>query len=330
MGKTSNTKKKSVYILLLVILVVLFLVATFLLLNYWENGQVLFPDRTENDDIVTVNNMDYKPKEDIQSILLIGLDKYEEAVNNSGYNNDQQADFVMLFVIDNKNGTYSALQLNRDTMVDINVLGVAGEKIDTVNQQLALAHTYGNGKAVSCRNTVDAVSGLLNNIDIDRYISVTMDAVPVVTDLVGGVEVTINDDFSSVDSSLVNGETVVLHGEQALTYVRTRQGLEDSSNVARMERQQQYLESLFSAFNEKAEQDDDSVVKASLELSDYILSNFTSYQLENLINNLADYEFGETYTLDGENKVGEKYMEFYADEDSVNDVVLDLFYQPIN
>ncbi len=33
------------------------------------------------------------------------------------------------------------------------------------------------------------------------------------------------DDFSSIDSTLVQGETVTLMGNHALTYVRTRGGL---------------------------------------------------------------------------------------------------------
>lgn len=72
----------------------------------------------------------------------------------------------------------------------------------------------------------------------------TMGAVPYINDLVGGVPVTVLDDFSGIDDSLVEGETITLKGEQALHYVRIRGGLEDSSNLNRMKRQQQYLESM--------------------------------------------------------------------------------------
>lgn len=332
MSKTRDKKRKRIYALLIILLVVLFLSSTLLLLHYWEKGQGLFPANTdaEPSSAITVDGIDYVPNEDVQSILVMGLDKFEDAVDNSGYNNDQQADFLMLFVVDNKNETYSAIHLNRDTMAEINVLGVAGEKIDTTYGQLALAHSYGNGKAVSCRNTVDAVSGVLDGIEIDRYVSVTMDAVPVVTDLVGGVKVQVNDDFSGIDDTIIMGEEVLLEGEHALNFVRTRKGLEDSSNSTRMIRQQDYLVSLFEAFNKKMESDENFIVNASLELSDYIVSNYTVNQLENLIENLSTYEFGDIYDIDGEYKVGEKYMEFYPDEDTVTDLVLKLFYMPEN
>lgn len=330
MSKTKDKRRKRVYALLLVLLVVLLLSSTLLLIRYWEKGQGLFPEHTDADStsVITVDGVDYVPNSDVQGILVMGLDKFDENLDDSGYYNDQQADFLMLFVVDNKNETYSAIHLNRDTMAQINVLGVAGEKIDTTYAQLALAHSYGNGKAVSCRNTVDAVSGLLNGIAIDRYVSVTMDAVPVVTDLVGGVEVEVKDDFSGIDDSLVMGETVTLNSSNALNFVRTRQGLEDSSNSTRMTRQQDYLVSLFDAFNEKAESDENFIVNASLALSDYIVSNCTVNQLENLVSNLGHYEFDEIYTTEGEYKVGDKFMEFYADEESIDNLVLNLFYTP--
>lgn len=330
MNKTKNNKKKRVYALLLILLVAVLVTSVFLLINRWEKGYGLFPTDADIkvNAVIKVNGKDYIPDDDVQAILVMGLDKFEDALDDSGYTNDQQADFLMLFAVDNKTETYSAIHLNRDTMAEINVLGVAGEKIDTTIGQLALAHTYGNGKAVSCRNTVDAVSGVLNDIKINHYVSVPMDAVPVVTDLVGGVRVDVEDDFSGIDETLVMGESVLLDGNNVLNYVRSRQGLEDSSNIARMKRQQQYVYSLFDAFNEKISTDENFIVNASLELSDYIISNYTVTQLENLMENLSTYTFTEVYSFDGESKVGERFMEFYPDQDQIDELVLDLFYKP--
>ncbi len=330
MSKTNSKRTKLIYSVLILLLIVLLVSSTLLLLSSWEKGRGLFPAHDVTGSSVTVDGVDYVLNDDVQGMLVLGLDKFEETRDDSGFYNDQQADFLMLFVIDNEKETYSAIHLNRDTMAEINVLGVAGEKIDTFTGQLALAHTYGNGREVSCRNTVDAVSGVLNDINIERYISVTMDAVPVVTDLVGGVDVEINDDFSGIDDSLVMGETVTLNSNNVLNFVRTRQGLEDSSNTARMERQQEYLTSLFKTFNEKAESDENFLVDATLKLSDYIVSNYTVNQLENLIDNLSSYEFREIHSIEGESKVGDNFMEFYVNQDDVNRLLLDLFYVPEN
>ncbi|MDO4419410.1 MAG: LCP family protein [Ruminococcus sp.] len=308
MSKTKSKKTKLIYGALILLLAVLLVSSTLLLLSYWEKGRGLFPAHDVTGSAVNVDGVNYILNDDVQGILVLGLDKFDEARDDTGFYNDQQADFLMLFVVDNEKETFSAIHLNRDTMAEINVLGVAGEKIDTFTGQLALAHTYGNGREVSCRNTVDAVSGVLNDINIER----------------------INDDFSDIDDTLVMGETVTLNSTNVLNFVRTRQGLEDSSNTARMTRQQDYLTSLFKAFNEKAEEDESFIVDSALKLSDYIVSNYTVNQLENLIENLSTYEFKEIYSIDGESKAGEKFMEFYADQNDVNRLLLDLFYIPEN
>ncbi|MBE6793898.1 MAG: hypothetical protein E7532_03010 [Ruminococcaceae bacterium] len=329
MKTTKKNRTKIIHVLLIAFLVVVFVVSGVLLLNRWESGQGLFPAHDEDSDNnknITVNGVDYTMNPDIQTILLLGLDKFEVSTEDAGYKNDRQADFLMLFVINNSTKSYSAIHLNRDTIADINVLGVAGNRIDTISAQLALAHTYGNGKEVSCRNTADAVSSLFNGIDIQHYMSVTMDAVPMITDLVGGVEVEITDDFTGVEDAFVMGETVTLTGENVLTYVRTRQGLEDSTNTTRMQRQKTYLSSFFDAFNAKVKEDENFALTASTEISEYMVSNYTINQLENLINNLSDYEFTQIYDVEGESKVGEKFMEFHVDKEQLNDMILNLFY----
>ena len=225
-------------------------------------------------------------------------------------------------MMDNENKKLSAIHINRDTMTDINVLGVAGQKIDTVNAQLALSYAYGNGEEISCRNTMDSVSKLLLGIDIDHYISLTMDAVPVFNDMVGGVEVEVLDDFSQVDETLVKGEKVILTGEHALNYVRSRYNLEDSTNGRRMERQRQYLNALQKKTKLCIEADDEFIAEAALEISKYMVSNCSVNRLQEFMNKVSSYEFTEIKTLPGESKKGEEFIEFYVDENGVKELVV--------
>ena len=92
-----------------------------------------------------------------------------------GYVNNQQADFLLLLVMDKQHETCTPIQLNRDTMTQIQILGVTGEPAGTFTGQLALAHTYGSGEEDSCENTVLAVENLLYGMEIDHYVSLTMD-----------------------------------------------------------------------------------------------------------------------------------------------------------
>lgn len=301
-------------------------------INIWEQKTGVFeePDGFEiPDSALTYNGKKYDLKENIETVLVLGLDKFEQ-IEYESYNNDLQADFLMLLVIDNEAEKCTALHINRDTMTSMNVLGVAGDKIDVVNQQIALAHTYGNGKEISCRNTAEAVSNLLLNIDIDYYLSVTMDAVLTYNDYVGGVEVTVADDFSSIDDTLVKGEKVNLNGEQALKYVRSRYGLEDSSNSHRMERQRQYLRALYEKTKECINDDDDFIMNVAAKLSPYIVSNCSGTRLQAIMEKISDYELTEILDLEGETKKGEKHLEFYPDTKNIEETVLGLLYKPQN
>ena len=331
MSKTKISPRKLVRAALIVLLVFIILCSGTYLLHWWDQRQGAFAPSDENQDMtstVTYDGKEYVLKDRVESFLVMGLDKFEEDVDNTAYKNDQQSDFVMLFVFDNEAKTCSALHINRDAMVEINVLGVAGQKIDTVQKQLALAHTYGNGREVSCRNTSDAVSGLLRGMKINHYASLTMDAVATFNDLVGGVEVQVLDDFTGIDDTLVKGETVTLRGEQALTYVRSRKGMDDSTSAARMNRQQQYIKALYRATQTKIEQDDEFVVDATMKTKDYLVTDRSVTQLQTLLEKVTTYEFKGLRSLEGESKLGEKFVEFYPDEDSVEQQVIELFYEP--
>lgn len=65
--------------------------------------------------------------------------------------------------------------------------------------QLSLAHSMGPDQNMRAENTVDAVSTLLKGQKIDGYAMINMSAIQVVNDMVGGVTVTIEGDFSERD-----------------------------------------------------------------------------------------------------------------------------------
>ncbi len=327
--KDENQKKSILRIVAIVLAFVFVISLIFVAIDFWEKQQGVYSGENwiDADGTIEHEGREYVQREELNTYLIMGLDKAADASEADSYNNDRQADFMLLVVLNEADKTCSALHINRDTMTEINILGVAGDKVGTVTKQVALAHTYGNGKEVSCRNAANAVSKLLGGVSIDHYVSVTMDAVPVFTDLVNGVEVTVLDDFTGIDETLVKGETVTLRGEHALNYVRTRYGLADSSNEARMERQRQFLDALYQKTRLCKERDDGFVANAALEIAEYMVSDCSVNQLESLMNKVTSYEFQGIKTLEGESVAGEVYMEFYPDEALLKQTVIDLFYE---
>lgn len=319
----------------IVLAVLLIFAAGLFLMNRWENQPVAeenLPDDTAEmqdapeKDLVLFGGSWVAPKDHLETVLLLGLDKFEETAHGS-YNNNQQSDFLLLLVLDRSAETCTAIHLNRDTMTQVRVIGAQGESAGYVEEQLALAHTYGSGGTDSCKNVAEAVSNLLYGVPIDHYISVTMDGVALLNDLAGGVTVTVLDDFSQVDAALVQGETVKLMGEQALTYVRARSGLDDSSNLRRMERQRQYLRALSEQLTARAEGDAEFLLEALLAASEYLVSDCTVEKLSALSEELGEWGVLEYLTLPGEAVRGEEFMEFYVDEQALQELVVDVFYE---
>ena len=323
-----------------ILAVVLVLLAGMLLLQRWENNQdapvsssgeassVEAGAPVDDREITYYNGTAYAKREDLETVLLLGVDKFE-GETPEGYLNNQQADFLLLLVMDKQHETCTPIQLNRDTMTQIQILGVTGEPAGTMTGQLALAHTYGSGEEDSCENTVLAVENLLYGVGIDHYVSLTMDGVALLNDLVGGVTVEVLDDFSGIDDSLVQGEIVTLQGQQALTYVRSRGGLEDSSNLHRMERQRQYLAALQQQLKAAVQQEDGFTLDALLQLNEYMVSDCTVDQLSDLGNSLAAYQVSDILTTPGDAQEGEEFMEFTVDEDALQQLVMDVFYEPV-
>ncbi|MCC8196394.1 MAG: LCP family protein [Ruminococcus sp.] len=324
-----RVRKNLVKVILYLLCVFFLIVGIVLLLNAWEQQHYSNVTDTEEESSSTrveYNGTTYKLNRHIDTVLLVGVDKYLASTNSDTYVNTEQADFLMLVVIDTENESYKVLHINRDTMTDVQVLGVTGAVVFSSYEQIALAHTYGSGQEDSAENTVDAVSNLLHGVDIDHYITVTMDAVSIINDAVGGVTVTALD---TINDDIVEGETVTLLGENALLYVRTRYGLDDSTNLHRMERQEQYLRALIEQFKAACDEDSDFALDTAMEITSYMVSDCSVNDLSGFYSAMSDYEFADYLTIEGEAVLGDTYMEYYVDEDALYELCLELFYTPV-
>ena len=310
-------------------LAVIFLISSgLLLLELWEKKRGQFPEGDGRNGEVTYKGTDYVRKDGVESFLILGLDKADEDDPGSG---GVRADFLMLFVFDNDKKQFTALQINRDTMTKVNSLAIGGMTVvDSQTAQIALAYNYviDDNDKIRCRNTKDSAEELLHGTHIDHYLSLTMDTVPALNDLVGGVEIEVRDDMTSVDPALVKGQKVTLTGEQALKYVRSRYGLDDSSNLARMERQRQYLGALYDKAVAMMKADTGFVLTLSDTLSEHLVYDSSDEKLQKLVDKFENYEFLGIREIAGEAREGEEYIEFYPDEDALWQTVIELFYKP--
>jgi len=264
----------------------------------------------------------YVPNDSIESILILGIDKKTDGSEDR--QNAEQADFLAVVVINKEEESYRILHLNRDTMTDIPHTDAFGEVYGYIKGQLALAHTYGEEDKVRCRNTIDTVENLLYGVNIDHYLSMTMDAVSILNDSIGGVTIKLMDDFTELDESFVKDAVVTLKGEQALAYVQARGSLENNTNLHRMERQKQYIAALL---EKMSGYDYENNMDILMDINEYLVSGCTIDQLSRLIDQLKSYTYEGTISPEGEAVKGTEFMEYYVDDQALQALVIEMFYK---
>ena len=274
---------------------------------------------------------DYQLKENMEVILIMGIDDRKDIGDSQFAIHNSQADVLYVYAVDHKNKTFQAIQINRETMTGIQTYNNDGTKDAIAEAQICLAHSFGKTEQGRCLNTVDAVSGLLFNIPVDHYISLNMAAISILNEQVGGVTVTVPAGLESADPAFKEGAKVKLQGKQAELFVRSRMSLENDTNEFRMERQQMFLNAWMEQANHKMDTDSGFALGLVLSLSDYMTSDMSANALSDLANQLKEYKnlgtvktIGETL-LESEAKIS-AFREYYVDMDDLERKVIDLFY----
>lgn len=318
-------RMKMVFVCIALILV---LVIIYSGLRILESTIFYNPEFQVQTKTIVRDGIKYYPRQDINVILVMGINQNGPVTASKTVNEAGPADFVALVVFDEKNQNWTVLNLNRDTMVDMPALDEKGKEIGTVNCQLALAHAYGYGMEDSCENLRKTVSNLLGGVNIDYYVSMNLDAIALMNDAVGGVTVTVRDDFSAVDPTIGKG-TITLRGDQARAFVQTRWYVGDELNLSRIERQKEYMNNFVRAFKDTVKKSDAGfVLNTYNKVAPYLLSDLPVSTLTGMVERYIDYPLTGILSLEGENILGEELYEFYADEDALEDLCLEVFYAP--
>ena len=167
----------------------------------------------------------------------------------------------------------------------------------------------------------------LHGMTIDYYVAMNMDAIPILNDAVGGVTVNVTDDFSKVNPSIAMGE-VTLRGEQVIDYVRTRKDVGDQKNVTRMARQKQYVDGFLDALDKKEHDDIGFAVRLYEQVAPYIVTDCSVETLNKIISHYLEYKLRDTVSPEGDNRIEDGHYAFYADEEKLDALCVELFYRP--
>ncbi len=335
--KTENTKNQIPFILLLA---VWGLVLTIVLVIGFRRNQASAGSEAPavqageaagekwQEGVISHNGRYYKYNNQLRTYLLMGIDKDGPAVEVEKGFHGGQSDAMFLIAANAENEKISVVSINRNTMTKIKTLDEFGNDSGEIFSQLCVQHSYGDGRHYSCSRTEEAVSYLFYGIPISGYLSLYLDAIPILNDAVGGVELEvlqeINDPARGV--YLPQGERRILQGMEAYSYLRLRDINQFDSATSRLRRQEQYIEKYMKKLKTAVAGDASRAAAIYDSVSDYVV---TDVDFVNLLTELMSYEYGENqmYTVPGETRMGEEYEEYYVDDKALYDLIIGIFYK---
>lgn len=299
------------------------------------------------DNWVTIDNQVYAYNENCINLLFLGVDRQGDirvGENSEGWKAGQ-TDAIFLVSLNPYTRSVNILGIPRNSMVYVDIYNEENYKIETVFDQICLQYAFAGGGQAGLDRTKKSVSELLYGLPIHGAFAIGYDAVPVINDMVGGVEVEVLEDLQKENKIFVPGAKIQLKGELALTYVRSRKFGQVGSPTLRLQRQKQYITNLVQKARSEIKRKPILVKDMYLAASTYMITDVSVEEVVYLAAEAVDYQFNNNsfQLLEGEDKAVEIaeeklrpedmsepfYNDYYLNEDNVKKVMLDLFYDEV-
>lgn len=291
-------------------------------------------EKEESPDWIDEDGTTYRYRSDVQTLLLMGIDYMNDPTYWSGdmVSNGGNADILALVIMDSGRGRLSVLYIPRDTMADMLMLDEQGNYLDTVFNNISASHSYGDGGELSCELTTDAVSRLLYGVPITRFAAMDYDSIPVINQALGGLEITFPEDYSFLDYNFLEGATVKLSDYQLQRLIRYRDHSEiDSATQRGLRDLKLVVRAMAMQAKDMIKKDPTAAMTMYNQLKPFMTSNLSIDEVSYLAQQLVNVEFkGDTVIqMPGVVTKGERYAEFYPDEEWLHDFVIDTFCEKI-
>lgn len=284
-------------------------------------------------DWVSYKGKVYDYNDDILTFLILGIDKMEPVQRNPDLVSGGQSDAIFLVLLNPDTKKISIIGVNRDTMVEIRMVGIGENGEDRfTTAEIAVQHGFGDGLNQSCELARDAVSKLFYGLPIHGYVSFNMGGIGALNDALGGVRLTVLEDLTKVHSGWTQGTEVTLMGKDAYDYVHFRDVDVFESARNRLARQKQYLSTMAAAALEGTKRDLTLPLTLYSAFSPYIVTDLSADKITYLASVIAGYSFDGSaiYTLEGTTVTGAMFEEFYPDQAALKDLMIRLFYREID
>lgn len=284
-------------------------------------------DVQDDGHYIVYNGKTYQYNEKVTSILFMGVDTRNLGDRTEETGTSGQADVIVLMAIDMGKRVTSLIAIPRDTMTDVAEYSEHGTYVDTATQQICLAYAYGDGKELSCENTVTATKRMFYNIPIESYYSLDLDGVSAVNDSIGGVDVVSPETIGE----FVQGKSYHLKGKNAEEFIRARDTERLDASLLRLERQKLYASSFMSKLLGVTKKDVFAPVNLFNNSADYSCTNIDVSRIAALAKDvvLGDGMEFTMLTVPGEMTMGAEYAEYNIKPDEFYELFLNVYYNEI-
>lgn len=284
----------------------------------------------------------YEYNESTLNFLIMGIDHKGTLDSHTDLSDwgAGQADTIFLVSMDQKNKSVSIIAIPRNAMVELDIYNEKEQCIDTIYNQICLQYGYAGGGELGLESMKACTSELFYGLPIHGACAVSFDAVSVITDMLGGIEVTIPDDMTGLNAGYVQGSSLRLTGKNVLPYLRYRETSVLGSPTTRLTRQKEFLKILISTAVAQVRRSPLLVSDMYQAVIPYMNTDISLDEAVYLATESLNYRIAEDsfYQLEGEDRqvdfvraggAQDFYDDLYLDEDAKRKLVMELFYEAV-
>lgn len=294
------------------------------------------------EDWVVYDGKIYEYREDVLNFLLMGIDhggKLSSETELSDWNAGQ-ADTIFLVTLDQTDKKISVIGIPRNSMVNLDIFNSESEHIETIYNQICLQYAYAGGGELGLQKMKESVSELMHGLPIHGACAVSFDAISVITDSLGGIEVVVPDDMTEYNRAYVQGSTQRLTGKNVVNYLRYRQYSALGSPTTRLTRQKDFMRVAAERVMQEIKANPMFVKNIYESVKPYMNTDISVDEAVYTASKAIDCTLAEQsfYQLTGTDKAEyfvrdngseDFYDDYYIDEDALQKIMFEVFYRQV-
>ena len=240
-----------------------------------------------------------------------------------------QTDILWLIAFDTANEKARVVQFQRDSMTPVNITDKNGRIRYKELTEITVAYGYGDGSTVSADYTKESLSYLLDGLTFDGFLAIPFNSAATLTEHVGGVPVKIG--HLETDMGYKEGETVTLKGEEAVQFVRIRDMFADGGAEMRMNKHERFFKSFEKQTKKSLKTNPNVIHEMFTDIEDDMLTDIPKGDYVKLANTFAKGKSvsDSIITPEGTLDSSQIYEAFYPDMDKLHNLIVELFYRPV-